>query len=55
MKNPPNMIIKNCKDYWPLLLGLAAYIGIYTAQMWVMLPDWWSDFVGFWFKGGWRP
>ena len=38
-----------------LLIGLTAYLGIYTAEMIVYMPGWWAEFYSFWIAGGWRP
>jgi hypothetical protein len=38
---------------WLLLVGLSVFIGIYTAEMIVYMPDWWADFYNFWIRGGW--
>ena len=31
---------------WLMLIFLSAFLGIYTAEMIVYLPDWWREFVG---------
>jgi hypothetical protein len=41
------MIYQNIKRGL-LLLFFAAFLGIYTAEIVVMMPDWWEDFVRFW-------
>jgi hypothetical protein len=31
-----------------ILIVLSAFFGIYTAEMWVYLPDWIQELLNFW-------
>jgi hypothetical protein len=55
MRNPAGeTMIENVK-HWALLIGMSAFLGVYTARMIVYMPDWWAEFYNFWIMGGWRP
>jgi len=35
---------------WAKMIFLAVFLGIYTAEMIVMLPDWWEDMIKLWWR-----
>jgi hypothetical protein len=35
---------------WILLIALSAFLGVYTAEIVVYMPDWWADMIKFWVR-----